>query len=110
MGLDLFFEWSQVAEDIAERPYVTVGFASFLLMLPLAFTSTRSSMRRLGPRWNRLHSLVYLVAIGGVVHYTWLVKADLSGPVFYWPRVSAMRRRVGKTPGLIRGLVSGEAS
>jgi sulfoxide reductase heme-binding subunit YedZ len=72
-----------ILADIAERPYITVGFIAWLLLIPLALTSTRGSMRRLGRRWKRLHRSVYLVGILGVVHYLWLVKADLLEPIVY---------------------------
>jgi len=81
--LDLGLELQYVAEDILERPYITVGFSAFLLLLPLALTSTRASMKRLGRRWLRLHRLVYLAACLGVLHFFWLVKADLREPFFY---------------------------
>jgi sulfoxide reductase heme-binding subunit YedZ len=73
-----------VGEDIYKRPYITVGFTALMLMVPLAVTSTAGMIRRLGgKRWNQLHRLVYASAIGGVVHYWWLVKADLSRPQAY---------------------------
>jgi sulfoxide reductase heme-binding subunit YedZ len=83
VGLDLFFDFSAVGEDILERPYITVGFGSFLLMLPLALTSTSAAIKRMGRSWNRLHSLVYLVAVGAVVHFLWLSKAELLQPAIY---------------------------
>jgi sulfoxide reductase heme-binding subunit YedZ len=71
-------------KDIAKRPFITVGFSAFVLMIPLALTSTAWSIRRLGGRnWQRLHRLVYVTAILGVVHYLWLVKADKSKPLEY---------------------------
>ena len=70
-------------EDIAKRPYITVGFTAFVLMIPLAITSTKGWIRRLGRKWSLLHRLVYLTAIGGVVHYWWLVKADITRPEIY---------------------------
>lgn len=83
-GLDRFFDLAAILDDIAERPYVTVGFASFLLLVPLAATSTDAAMRRLGGRrWRRLHRLVYAVALGGIVHYLWLVKSDITQPLLY---------------------------
>ncbi len=83
-GLDLFFDPAAILDDIAERPYVTAGLASFLLLVPLAATSTRAAMRRLGGRrWQRLHRLVYVATLGGIVHYFWLVKSDLSDPLLY---------------------------
>lgn len=73
--------WQNILADIAKRPYVTVGFAAWLLLVPLALTSTRGMMRRLGRNWSRLHRLVYPIAILGVLHYLWLVKADLFDPL-----------------------------
>ena len=79
--LDHFFWWEGIVEDIVERPYVTVGFTSFLLLIPLAATSTKGWIKRLGGRnWNRLHRLIYFAAAGGVIHYFWLVKADRRTP------------------------------
>lgn len=78
------FAWRFVAEDIAKRPYITVGFTAFLLLWPLALTSTRASIRRLGGRrWNALHRLIYVAAAGGVLHYLWQVKGDQPAPIFY---------------------------
>jgi sulfoxide reductase heme-binding subunit YedZ len=81
--LDQFFGFSYIIEDIAERPYITVGFTSFLLLIPLAVTSTKGMIRRLGKRWQKLHRLVYVAAIGGVLHFLWLVKADIRLPAIY---------------------------
>ncbi len=73
-----------IADDIVEHPWVLVGFGSFLLLVPLAVTSTQGWVRRLGgKRWQRLHRLVYPAAIGGVLHYLWLVKKDLKDPVYF---------------------------
>jgi methionine sulfoxide reductase heme-binding subunit len=84
IGLDLFFAWSLVVADVMKRPYVTVGMAGFLLMVPLALTSTAGMIRRLGGRrWRLLHRLVYLSAAAGVIHYLWLVKADTARPLRY---------------------------
>ena len=83
MILDLFFDFSAIAKDIIKRPYITVGFAAFVLMIPLAVTSTAGMIRRLGKRWQQLHYLVYGIAILGVVHFYWLVKADIRRPVQY---------------------------
>ena len=74
---------ASIAEDIAKRPYVTVGFTAFVLLVPLAVTSTRASMRRLGKRWVALHRLVYVAAVLAVVHFLWLVKKDLREPLVY---------------------------
>jgi sulfoxide reductase heme-binding subunit YedZ len=81
--LDHFFDFQAVIKDIIKRPYVTAGFTSFVLMIPLAITSTTGMIRRLGRRWQQLHRLIYVVAIGGVIHFYWLVKADIRRPVMY---------------------------
>jgi methionine sulfoxide reductase heme-binding subunit len=82
--LDQFFAIEDMIADVMERPFITVGFASFVLLIPLAVTSTTAMIRRLGGKWwQRLHRLVYAIAIGGVVHYLWLVKADLREPLIY---------------------------
>ncbi|PWB53342.1 MAG: sulfoxide reductase heme-binding subunit YedZ [Nitrosomonadales bacterium] len=84
LWLDQFFDFSSIYQDIFKRPFITIGFASFLLLIPLALTSTQAMMRRLGGRnWQRLHRLVYLIAAGGVVHYWWLVKKDVTQPAIY---------------------------
>ena len=75
---------SEIVNDIAKRPYITVGFTGFVLMIPLAITSTKKWIARLGGRrWQMLHRLVYVSAIAGVLHYLWLVKADIRYPVRY---------------------------
>ncbi|HRK77666.1 MAG TPA: protein-methionine-sulfoxide reductase heme-binding subunit MsrQ [Thiobacillus sp.] len=81
--LDQFFDLAAIAKDIVKRPFVTVGFAAFILLIPLAVTSNHAMMRRLGRRWQRLHRLIYLIALLGVVHYLWLVKKDLTEPLIY---------------------------
>lgn len=81
--LDQEMAWRNILADIAERPYVTVGFLAWLLLVPLALTSTRGAMRRLGRNWSRLHRLVYPIGILGVLHFLWLVKADLFEPLVY---------------------------
>ena len=81
--LDLGQYWSQILDDIVKRPYITVGFAAWLLLVPLALTSTRGWMRRLGRRWGQLHTLVYAVGVLGVLHFLWLVKSDLREPLVY---------------------------
>jgi len=82
--LDRFFVFDEIGKDIAKRPYITVGFTCFLLLIPLAVTSTNAMVRRLGAkRWQRLHKLVYIIAIGGVFHYLWLVKSDIVFPLIY---------------------------
>jgi methionine sulfoxide reductase heme-binding subunit len=82
--LDKFFSWREIARDIPRRPFITMGFLAFVVLVPLAATSTAGMIRRMGGRaWRRLHRLVYLSAIAGVVHYWWLVKADVSRPRLY---------------------------
>ena len=81
--LDLYFDFAAIAKDILKRPYITVGFSAFVLLIPLAMTSTSGMIRRLGKRWQQLHSLVYLIAILGVVHFYWLVKSDITRPAQY---------------------------
>ncbi|MGY1457479.1 MULTISPECIES: protein-methionine-sulfoxide reductase heme-binding subunit MsrQ [unclassified Luteimonas] len=81
--LDLRGWWTQVLVEIVERPYITVGFAAWLLLLPLAVTSTRGWMRRLGRNWGRLHRLVYAIAALAVLHFWWVVKSDLREPLLY---------------------------
>jgi sulfoxide reductase heme-binding subunit YedZ len=82
--LDQFFAWHYILQDIAKRPYITVGFAAFVLMVPLALTSTSGMIRRLGGRrWALVHRLIYLTAAGGVIHYWWKVKADTRDPFAY---------------------------
>src|ERR1044071_4946937 len=81
--LDLFFDFHRVGADILKRPYITVGFTGFVLLIPLAVTSTSGMIRRLGKRWQQLHRLVYFVAAAGVIHFYWLVKADVRRPLQY---------------------------
>jgi sulfoxide reductase heme-binding subunit YedZ len=89
--LDKFFDWREMLKDIAKRPFITAGFTAFLLMLPLALTSTAGWIRRLGgARWRALHRLIYASATAGVVHYYWLVKSDIRRPVFYGSLVALL--------------------
>ena len=82
--LDFFFAFDLILDDIVERRYVTAGFTGFVLLVPLALTSTKGMIRRLGGhRWRRLHRLVYLAAVAGVAHYLWLVKLDIGPPLVY---------------------------
>jgi sulfoxide reductase heme-binding subunit YedZ len=75
------FEWATIAGDLTKRRYIIVGFTAWLLLLPLALTSTKWSIRKLGKRWQALHRLVYLAAIGGVIHYWWIVKTGVLDPL-----------------------------
>ncbi|WP_347989633.1 protein-methionine-sulfoxide reductase heme-binding subunit MsrQ [Methylomonas sp. AM2-LC] len=82
--LDQFFDWTSIVNDIVKRPYITVGFPAFLLLIPLAITSNNRVIKLLGgKRWLLLHRTVYVCAIGGVVHYWWLVKKDLTNPITF---------------------------
>ncbi|MBB5017143.1 sulfoxide reductase heme-binding subunit YedZ [Chitinivorax tropicus] len=83
LWLDQFFDWSAIVRDIVKRPFITVGIAAWLLLLPLVLTSTNHMMKRLGRRWGQLHQVVYVIAILGVLHYWWLVKRDLTQPMIY---------------------------
>ncbi|MBK1645673.1 sulfoxide reductase heme-binding subunit YedZ [Thiocapsa imhoffii] len=108
LWLDQFWGWSEIAEDVLRRPYILVGWLAFVLMMPLAITSTQSWMRRLGRRWKQLHRIVYAIAILAVLHVLWLVKADLMEPAIYalilalllamrvpWAWLSMRMRRLG---------------
>ena len=82
--LDKFFDMHEVWADVSKRRFITVGFTGFVLLIPLALTSTAGWIRRLGGnRWRALHRLIYISAIAGVIHYWWLVKADISKPAQY---------------------------
>jgi sulfoxide reductase heme-binding subunit YedZ len=104
--LDLFFDFSMVAEDILKRPYITVGFTALVLLIPLAITSTRGWIRRMGRKWTLLHRLIYVSGALGVLHFYWKVKADTRLPLIYagvyavlmlarlrWPVVKAARAK-----------------
>jgi sulfoxide reductase heme-binding subunit YedZ len=82
--LDKFFDIHEMVKDVAKRPFITVGFSAFVLLIPLAVTSTQGWIRRLGGKnWRRLHRLIYVTGILGVIHYVWLVKADIRKPLQY---------------------------
>jgi methionine sulfoxide reductase heme-binding subunit len=82
--LDKFFDIHEMVKDVVKRPFITMGFTAFVLMIPLAITSTSGWIRRLGgKKWNVLHRLIYFSAIAGVIHYMWLVKKDLTKPLEY---------------------------
>jgi len=83
LGLDRFFDWQEIVEDISKRPYITVGFSAFLMLIPLAITSTKGWIRKLGKKWTKLHRLVYVIAVFGVIHFWWLVKKDISEPLIF---------------------------
>jgi sulfoxide reductase heme-binding subunit YedZ len=109
--LDLRGYWTQIFEEIAKRPYITVGFTAWLLLLPLVATSTQAAIRRLGRHWAQLHKLVYAIAILAVLHFWWLVKSDIREPAMYagilaallgwrlWKRMRAVSARRTATAG-----------
>lgn len=77
------FSWSAIAQDIVKRPFITIGFAALLLLVPLAVTSTRGMMRRLGRRWQRLHGLIYPISVLAVLHFWKMLKSDYREPLLY---------------------------
>ncbi|MBZ0167960.1 sulfite oxidase [Candidatus Methylomirabilis lanthanidiphila] len=84
IAVDHFFEWGELIPDIVKRPYITVGMLALTLLMPLAATSTSGMVKRLGGRsWRRLHRLVYLIGLLGVLHYLWLVKKGVNDPYLY---------------------------
>jgi sulfoxide reductase heme-binding subunit YedZ len=111
LWLDQFFDLAAIAKDVLKRPFITVGFTAFLLLIPLAATSTNAAIRRLGGRrWQALHRSVYAIAILGVVHFWWLVKKDITEPLVYglilasllglraWWREQERRRQLAARP------------
>lgn len=102
IGLDYGFDWGFLKEDILNKRYALVGFAAFLILLPLAITSTRGWKVRLGKNWRRLHRLAYLAAILAVIHYIWLVKADIREPLDYAAAVLLLL--VARLPVVRKGL------
>jgi methionine sulfoxide reductase heme-binding subunit len=103
IGLDKFFNFSDIWKDVAKRRYITVGFLAFVLLIPLALTSTAGWIRRLGGRrWQMLHRAIYISAVAGVIHYYWLVKSAVIRPLTYgalvglllgWRLADWLRRR-----------------
>ncbi len=84
IGLDKFFDWAEMWKDVQKRRFITVGFTGFILLIPLAITSTAGWIRRLGGRrWQLLHRAIYLTAMAAVIHYYWLVKSDVRKPLQY---------------------------
>lgn len=81
--LDHWFDFAEISKDIIKHPYVLVGFTAFLLSIPLALTSTKAMMKRLGGRWKTLHQLIYLIAFLAVLHFFWLVKKDHTEPLIF---------------------------
>ncbi len=81
--LDLSLSWEAFVDEVPQSPYILVGLFTYLLLLPLALTSTKAMQKRLGKHWIQLHKLVYLAGISAITHYLWLVKSDLSAPILY---------------------------
>jgi methionine sulfoxide reductase heme-binding subunit len=102
--IDYGLDWQLIQEAIVEKRYVLVGFAAFLLLVPLAITSTKGWQRRMGKRWKRLHQLVYLAAPLAVIHFIWLVKADIREPLMYGALVAGLL--LLRLPGLRRPITS----
>jgi sulfoxide reductase heme-binding subunit YedZ len=90
VGLDYGFDFSLIREDIFEKRYALVGFAAFLILLPLAITSTKGWMKRLGQNWQRLHRLIYLAALLVILHFLWQTKADFRQPLVYGAIVAVL--------------------
>lgn len=91
LWLDQFFDWAEIGRDILKRPFITVGMATFFLLVPLAATSTNAMIRRLGGRrWQQLHRLIYPAALLAVLHFTWMVKVDVREPALYGVIVAAL--------------------
>ena len=83
IGIDQFFAFGAILKDVAKRPFITMGFTAFVLMIPLALTSTKGWIRRLGRRWQVLHRLIYISAVCAAIHYLWKVKVMIGSPVYY---------------------------
>ena len=81
--LDYSFDWADITKDIIKHPYGLVGFTGFVLSIPLAVTSSNAMMKRLRDKWKKLHQLVYVIAVLGIVHFWWLVKKDITEPVLF---------------------------
>jgi len=109
LWLDQYFDWPFIVEDIAEHPYIIVGFVTFLILLSMAVTSPRFMIRKMGKNWKNLHRLVYLAAFLGATHFIWQVKSDMREPLLYFAlfsilmllRIPAVKE---KTPLLISWL------
>ena len=119
VGVDWFFAWGLMGGEIVKHRYILVGMASFVLLIPLALTSTNGWVRRIGGRrWRRLHQLIYLIAIGGTVHYLWAVKKDTLFPLAYLAvfvvllayRVVGQWRSRGRQPARARSGVTNAAT
>lgn len=105
-GVDWFFAWGDMGKEIVKHKYILIGMTTWLILLPLAITSTKGWIKRLGKRWTKLHRLVYVAAITGTIHYLWAVKKDTFFPVVYLAtfallllyRVISARRKLRRVP------------
>ena len=111
IGLDQTFDWFYIRKDLIKRPYILIGFTGFLLLTPLAATSTKASIRRLGKRWVTLHRLIYVSTLLAVIHFFWVTKADDRWPTVclsVWTLVMTMRliwwMRARRAPARARGI------
>ncbi|NOY16190.1 MAG: sulfoxide reductase heme-binding subunit YedZ [Gammaproteobacteria bacterium] len=110
--LDQYFDWPFIVEDIAEHPYIIVGFTTFLILLSLAVTSPRFMIRKMGKNWKNLHRLVYLAAFLGTTHFIWQVKSDIREPLLYFAlfsvlmllRIPAIQRKTPQFTGWFRSV------
>ena len=107
IGIDQFFAFGFIVKDVVKRPFITMGFTAFVLMIPLALTSTTGWIRRLGRRWQVLHRLIYVSAVCAAIHYLWKVKVMIGSPVYYAAIVAvlllfraawAVRQRLARRP------------
>ena len=90
IGIDQFFAFASILKDVAKRPFITMGFTAFVLMIPLAITSTKGWIRRLGKKWQLLHRLIYISAVCAAIHYLWKVKVMIGSPVYYAVVIGAL--------------------
>jgi methionine sulfoxide reductase heme-binding subunit len=90
VAVDQFFAFGFIVKDVAKRPFITMGFIALVLMVPLAITSTKGWIRRLGRRWQLLHRLIYVSAVCAAIHYLWKVKVMIGSPVYYAAAIGAL--------------------
>ena len=103
MAFILGFRWMAIAEELLERPYITIGFAAYLIILALGVTSPRAMVRRLGKNWKRLHKLIYLAAVLALIHLLWILRTDIQEVVLYGGILAVLLGyRVFRKLGLIK--------
>jgi methionine sulfoxide reductase heme-binding subunit len=90
VGVDQFFAFDLILKDVVKRPFITMGFTAFVLMIPLALTSTKGWIRRMGKRWLLLHRLIYICAVCAAIHYLWKVKVMIGSPVYYAATIAVL--------------------